>query len=172
MTNHQIQLPISSNPLDIAWAAGLFEGEGTMRVYPRMGTKNLQVLMRLAMTDKDVVERYAAVIGVGRVGSIVRAKSPSTAHLKVCFYCDLYGAKVAPLLRLFLPYFGVRRRERALSVLEVAMGLPLDHKDRVACPRGHPYSGANLYVYRGSRFCKTCRNAAQVAYAEKVRVAA
>ena len=25
------------------------------------------------------------------------------------------------------------------------------------CPNGHPYNGANLYEYRGRRYCKACR---------------
>jgi hypothetical protein len=26
------------------------------------------------------------------------------------------------------------------------------------CPQGHPYDAANTYVYRGHRYCKTCRD--------------
>jgi len=42
---------------EIAWAAGLFEGEGTLNVYRRSSGK-LQVQVRLGMTDRDVVERF------------------------------------------------------------------------------------------------------------------
>lgn len=28
---------------------------------------------------------------------------------------------------------------------------------KTECPRGHPYSGDNLYIERGSRMCKKCR---------------
>ena len=35
-----------------------------------------------------------------------------------------------------------------------------------SCPSGHPYSGANLRVYRGRRFCRQCqRNANRAARA-------
>lgn len=30
-------------------------------------------------------------------------------------------------------------------------------KDRTHCKRGHPLSGDNLYLYGGSRHCRTCR---------------
>ena len=36
------------------------------------------------------------------------------------------------------------------------------------CPKGHPYSGENLYVYEnGARDCKACRRDRQRAYRKK-----
>lgn len=32
------------------------------------------------------------------------------------------------------------------------------------CPKGHPYSGDNLYPRVGARACRACRNAASAAY--------
>lgn len=46
----------SNDPLEIAWAAGLFEGEGCFNAYIRKSGK-IQVQARLTMTDQDVVER-------------------------------------------------------------------------------------------------------------------
>ncbi len=30
------------------------------------------------------------------------------------------------------------------------------HAIKTHCPSGHPYDAGNTYVYRGSRYCKTC----------------
>ena len=30
-------------------------------------------------------------------------------------------------------------------------------KNKTHCPKGHPYSGENLYVYKGERYCRECR---------------
>lgn len=30
------------------------------------------------------------------------------------------------------------------------------NNSKTHCPHGHPYAGANLRVYRGQRFCRTC----------------
>jgi HNH endonuclease len=35
------------------------------------------------------------------------------------------------------------------------------------CPKGHPLSGDNLYVHKGRRGCKICRNAAARRFREK-----
>lgn len=37
------------------------------------------------------------------------------------------------------------------------------HASRTHCPQGHPYSGDNLRVYRGKRYCKACRSASRAA---------
>lgn len=43
--------------------------------------------------------------------------------------------------------------------------------DVIVCPRGHPYSGANLYVCPdGRRFCRACAREARVAYCARRRV--
>lgn len=37
-------------------------------------------------------------------------------------------------------------------------------RSKTHCPRGHPYSGSNLFVERyGARKCKTCRKAQEIA---------
>ena len=35
------------------------------------------------------------------------------------------------------------------------------------CPKGHPYSGANLRAYRGGRYCKTCQREGKVLWQTK-----
>jgi hypothetical protein len=50
----------SVNP-EIAWAAGLFEGEGSItHVYGR-------TQLRIHMTDFEVLERFLEIIGAGRI---------------------------------------------------------------------------------------------------------
>lgn len=46
---------------EIAWAAGLFEGEGCMT---RSGS---QKVMRLVSTDEDTVRRFWEIVAVGKV---------------------------------------------------------------------------------------------------------
>lgn len=36
-------------------------------------------------------------------------------------------------------------------------GVASKHAEKTHCPKGHPYSGDNLYEWRGSRFCRECR---------------
>ena len=51
---------------EIAWAAGLFEGEGAIsHIERRRGTLELQVA--LVMTDEDVVRRFDEIVDRGKV---------------------------------------------------------------------------------------------------------
>jgi hypothetical protein len=46
---------------EIAWAAGLFEGEGSVT------TQDGAVIVQVKMTDEDVIRRFDSVVGRGRV---------------------------------------------------------------------------------------------------------
>ena len=49
---------------DWAWASGLFEGEGSSHVDRAQPNKRT---LSVAITDKDVLDRFAMVMGVGNV---------------------------------------------------------------------------------------------------------
>lgn len=44
------------------------------------------------------------------------------------------------------------------------------HQDKTYCPKGHPYSGNNLYTNPNTqkRTCKTCQKSAQAVYNQKI----
>src|SRR3990167_5406713 len=60
-----IRLP-EWDPIEIAWAAGLFEGEGCISVHRSKGRRP-QPKLNIAMTDLEPMERFAKALGVGNV---------------------------------------------------------------------------------------------------------
>lgn len=48
---------------EIAWAAGLFEGEGCITICKR----ECRPTARINMTDEDVIRRFHAIVGIGKV---------------------------------------------------------------------------------------------------------
>lgn len=53
---------------EIAWAAGLFEGEGCVSVQrPKHAPNVVQVRLQVTSTDRDVLEKFADAIGCGRL---------------------------------------------------------------------------------------------------------
>ncbi len=95
----------------IAWAAGLFEGEGCITHTDKRYTR-----LKLKMTDRDVVERFCKIVGVGKV---LPAK-PSKAHYKPLFEWTCQRREdVHNILDTFLPYFGDRRAHKALDILDL-----------------------------------------------------
>jgi hypothetical protein len=55
---------------EVAWAAGFFDGEGTTGTY-RDGsttTKRCRIQISASQNDREVLDRFAMIVGVGKVG--------------------------------------------------------------------------------------------------------
>ena len=153
---------LRSAPLaDIAWAAGLFEGEGCFNAYLR-GEKH-GVQMRLGMTDGDVIAHFAAVVGRGKTRGPIMSTHPN--HKPIFEWYSTTAADVKDLIDILLPWLGARRRARALEVRAVAELIGLHKGKRTHCPKGHAYAGDNLLVEMvtrnghtyAARRCRACR---------------
>lgn len=51
----------------MAWAAGLYEGEGSVSLLRRPTSTRPKIQLGLSSTDEDVVRRFAAAVNFGRV---------------------------------------------------------------------------------------------------------
>ncbi len=105
--------------IDVAWAAGLFEGEGciTANVTKAKGLTYRRPYLSLRSTDLDVVERFHGVVGCGRVLPI---KSPSHVNKGRKPAWDWRAASsedVQAVLTLLRPHLGDRRGEKADEAL-------------------------------------------------------
>jgi hypothetical protein len=153
---------VLASPTDIAWAAGLFEGEGCWNFYvPRSGSKTNRTQARLGMTDEDVVRRFATVVGCGKVRGPVNRGNPE--HKPMFEWYIQRRKHVLALIELFWPYMGTRRRAKAQEILDLNEARPLE--ERTHCPQGHAYAGDNLRLEKitrkgvvyWARRCVTCR---------------
>lgn len=100
----------SSKETDWAWAAGLFEGEGSISL-----SKGGAVRLKLGMTDHDVVLRFAEVVGGG---SVYHREEMRQVHWKACTYWETQKlALVQKIMERLLPYLGSRRTARWEEVM-------------------------------------------------------
>lgn len=138
---------------NIAWAAGLFEGEGCIRTTPETAQ------LSLAMSDEDVVRRFLAVIGIGAVyGPTVDKRKPT--YKPMWKWCVGGSAKVQAVLAALWAFLGERRKKKAeLAIAQIALRAP-HGKYKVRCKRGHELLGDNVYLFRGHRCCRECRRVA------------
>jgi hypothetical protein len=102
----------------IGWAAGLFEGEGSIyidRADERRNGGRLGIALSLASTDEDVIRHFHDCIGSGRVfGPYTSAKST-----KPYWMWKLRNAeKVAEVAATLYPLLSRRRREQ----IDLALG--------------------------------------------------
>jgi hypothetical protein len=90
---------------ELIWAAGLFEGEGHVRVGSERSRGHIAAL---SMTDEDVIRRFQNAVGFGRVrGPIVRGGHKPVFIWTACNFQD-----VQALMCFFWRWLGQRRREQ------------------------------------------------------------
>jgi hypothetical protein len=95
---------------EVAWAAGLFEGEGTIGVRK---TPGCQVYISLTSTDEDVVREFARVVDAGKVYGPYQYDEKRKPFWK--WNCD--GMNGVRVLEDLLPWFLSRRAARAREVI-------------------------------------------------------
>jgi len=145
-----------------AWAAGLFEGEGSIVSYmvtnrkPPWSSSYRRRLLTLKMTDEDVVRRFHQIVGAGRVSALKRSTKYPHWKPQWAWECTRWD-EIENILRRFLPYLGNRRRDAAEYSVAHPAHLPQTH-----CKRGHEFTMTNTYVHpkSGSRSCRLCRHMA------------
>jgi len=96
----------------IAWAAGLFEGEGCSS----WNNRNKRVSLQLATTDRDVVERFFRAIG--RRGIINGPYRPKNPRAKSYWLWSVNRhPQVVEVANLLRPYLGDRRLAKLDQIL-------------------------------------------------------
>lgn len=101
--------------LDLAWAAGLFEGEGCFTIstdWRHGGTQHF--CAKLGMTDEDVVRRFAKVMGIGTV-IVVAPRNPK--HSVQWLWKVTKLKDVENIYNKLVNQFGKRRTQRGLDVI-------------------------------------------------------
>jgi|SRR6185437_4290006 len=99
---------------EIAWLAGIFEGEGTLDFDKKCNT----VRMTICMTDKDVLDRVCQVAGFGKV---IPKTSPSRmGPKKKPMYQWRIGNRAECLLlaNAIFPWLGERRKARISEAIQ------------------------------------------------------
>ncbi len=97
------------NKINMAWCAGLFEGEGSVSRY-----NGESLILQLTSTDEDVVRKLRDMAGGTMVGPYASRRDDGKTQWK--WYCTRY-ADCIRLLQLWYPYLGERRREKIKALL-------------------------------------------------------
>jgi hypothetical protein len=95
---------------NLAWAAGLFEGEGCLTTHG----KNMTALIN--STDKDVIERFHSVIGFGSINGPYQSKVKASYKPYWRWRCGSFE-HVQATIGLLWKHLGERRKQRAMDLL-------------------------------------------------------
>lgn len=142
---------------EIRWLAGLLEGEGCFGIYfnkNAKGEKKYPVLrISLGMTDEDVVERAAGLLGARGHRTYQPAKG-----IKPFFETTVTGSRAAGWMMTLYSLMGRRRRQRILECLSRWDGprrRRFSRNPNQPCRRGH-IGFFDRYHGNGYLFCREC----------------
>lgn len=145
----------------LLWAVGLFEGEGSIglrKSSARGRPERRYPVLSLQMTCVDVVQRFHAVVGRGRIHSRPAGRD---GWKDSAVWAVSSARDVEALLTVFLPYLGEKKTREAEAVLLVCATIGLPMKERTHCTHGHEFTPANTgYISRNGvrqRRCLACR---------------
>ncbi len=94
-------------PVDIAWLAGLVEGEGNISINGQSFT------IRIKMADRDVVMRAAVLLG----GKLYPIRAPRSGR-KAMWLTQVKGATAAGWAMTLYPWLGRRRRHQVRAAIK------------------------------------------------------
>ena len=96
---------------ELAWAVGLFEGEGCISLLK--GKK--RVTLRVASTDLDVLQRFHSIVGCGQI----HTRKKRMDHWKQSYEWQAGKRQdVLRMLKQMLPWLGERRAYIALNAFD------------------------------------------------------
>lgn len=115
------------DPIEVAWAAGLFEGEGTCYYGEHVRVRDsgkedpyTQRLLRIQMTDLEPLERFKEAFGLGRIYGPYGGTQPTIRFKRKVYWA--YQASKRPdvefILTTLMPHLSPRRQRQALACLE------------------------------------------------------
>lgn len=99
-------------PTDLAWLAGLLEGEGCFTGYTQRGGQ-FTAKVYVKMTDYDVVDRAAHLMGCKSV-----RPTKTKDGTKQAWETAIAGKKAGELMRSLQPHMGIRRQARIQELLD------------------------------------------------------
>lgn len=92
---------------DIAWAAGLFDGEGSTSVLKAQRDKYAYIRMSVSQKDRRVLDKFQSIIGVGRIYK---------ANKRPIHSLDIYKQEdVENTLNLLWPHISELKKEQAIK---------------------------------------------------------
>jgi hypothetical protein len=156
---------VPTEPTDLAYLAGLFDGEGSISV---VGPSHTQ--LRIGMTDKEVID-WVAQFG----GSVYRDRRSTKAGglqpRRDCWTWTLFRRyDVIALLEAMVPYMKLEsKRAKAIEAIarfpHPVLGAPRPGRQgiwqasKTHCKRGHEFTPENTYRRPSQpnyRYCRAC----------------
>ena len=142
------------NREELAYAGGLFEGEGCVWAKKVNTGGRRTPALRIQMTDREPLDRFAAAVGLGRVRGPVLSPSAARLNKKPIYVWEISGhERSQAVVAMLWSWLGPRRRGRATEILLTCRsGLrpntpPVRRCSMSGCDRKHKGNGLCVVHY-------------------------
>lgn len=156
-----------NNEKEIAWAAGLFDGEGTIYTYsPSNRPKMIKLQLAIQMTEFHPIERFAKLFGLK-----IRKNRPYGVSKLPTYQINAYSEeKVIQIFETIKPFLSkhkIKQGEEAIAKRKNYVANSSWH-NKEYCKHGHKMTKKNTTKdKRGYVSCKECRRIAARRYRTK-----
>jgi len=104
---------------ELAWAAGFFDGEGTVGGYWREGENRIAFHLAVYQTERTTLDRFrAAVLGLGKVHGPHFRKDRKASH-KPSYQYNIGGhRKVQAVIAMLWPFLSQPKKDQIKKALQ------------------------------------------------------
>lgn len=102
--------------VELAWAAGFYEGEGT--ITGSRSHNKFYLRMRVTQVHKDVIDRFHAAVKIGRVFGPYTNRKDSLGKKPIYGWEVTKISDVECVLKLLWGNLSSRRKEQAIGIIE------------------------------------------------------
>lgn len=150
------------NREDLAWAAGLFEGEGSFCVRQHNG-RVLSVFTTInTYTDLPILKRFYEIVGLGKILGPYTRFNKEGKPLKTCWSWRAESFEHAQAVMVMLwPWLGERRKSKAKECFTKF------HARVLQCGKGIPRKRTNLKIHTSEILALLSQGITQSAIAVK-----
>lgn len=146
------------SPENIAWAAGLFEGEGSVYANTVRQGAYRQAHLALTMTDEQPVRRFAAIVGANVYGPF----QPAAGRKQIWRASLTSHVGISVVFTLLRPWLSPRRIVQFERVLLECRPVYADLEDSEPCGRYTSpvpdQKGRAAHFRKGEQPCRMCRD--------------
>jgi hypothetical protein len=104
---------------ELAWAAGFFDGEGTVGGYCKDGEVRINFVLKVYQTERSTLERFkAAVWGLGTVYGPYFRKDRKAYHKPSYHYGVTGHRNVQAVVAMLWPFLSAPKKEQVRKALQ------------------------------------------------------
>lgn len=132
---------------DLEWTVGFLEAEGNFHF-----SKSKHLSVTAGQVNKEPVDRLIGLFGGG-----LSVSDPKKVNQNLVHRWYVVHSRAAGVMMTIYPLMSPERQEQIRFALDEWKKIT-PQKYRTHCPKGHEFSGDNLYVFNGKRYCNECRS--------------